>query len=82
MTCSESSEIVSSIQPESQPAPPVFVKQLSQKQTLLIWSMYKLCLSKIFSWLRHWSQNIHSDLDTLSWSSVHNTCRFHSISLV
>ena len=43
-----------SIQPDSQPAnalPPileVFVNQLSQKQTLSIRSMYKLCLSKKF----------------------------------
>ena len=31
----------------------VFVNQLSQKQTLSIRSMHKLCLGKKFSWLRH-----------------------------
>ena len=51
--CSESSETVSSIQPDSQPALPVFVNQLSQKQTLLIGQCINFASVKIFSWIRH-----------------------------
>ena len=55
--CSESSETVSSIQPDSQPPNAVclkvFVNQLSQKQTCSIRSMYNFASVKMFSWLRH-----------------------------